>query len=70
VFDYNTHEQLYKDLRAMFDPTAAALAAEQAAAAVAAAAGTPHAIAKEAPTEVKAKVLSSSKKAKKATAAV
>jgi hypothetical protein len=27
VFDYNTHEQLYKDLRAMFDPAAAAAAA-------------------------------------------
>jgi hypothetical protein len=29
VFDYNTHEQLYKDLRVMFDPTAAAAAAQQ-----------------------------------------
>jgi hypothetical protein len=27
VFDYNTHEQLYKDLRAMFDPAAAAATA-------------------------------------------
>ena len=70
VFDYNTHEQLYKDLRAMFDPTAAAAAAEQAAAAIAAAAGTPHAIAKEAPTEVKAKVIGSSKKNKKDTTTV
>ncbi len=32
VFDYNTHEQLYKDLRVMFDPAGAAAA--QAAAAV------------------------------------
>ena len=70
VFDYNTHEQLYKDLRAMFDPTAAAAAAQQVAASIEAAAGTPHAIAKEAPTEVKAKVIGSSKKAKKDAAAV
>jgi hypothetical protein len=27
VFDYATHEQLYKDLRVMFDPAAAAAAA-------------------------------------------
>jgi hypothetical protein len=26
VFDYNTHEQLFKDLRAMFDPAAHAAA--------------------------------------------
>jgi hypothetical protein len=29
VFDYNTHEQLYKDLRAMFDPVAHAQAEAQ-----------------------------------------
>ena len=33
VFDYNTHEQLYKDLRVMFDPEAAQAAAVKAAAA-------------------------------------
>ena len=31
VFDYNTHEQLYKDLRAIFDPAAAQAAADKAA---------------------------------------
>jgi hypothetical protein len=56
VFDYNTHEQLYKDLRVMFDPTAAAAAAQQVAAAV---------------ETAKPKVIGSSKrKSKKEAAAV
>jgi len=69
VFDYNTHEQLYKDLRAMFDPVGAAAAAAQVAAQIATVAA-PLAIAIEAPTEVKATVIGSSKKNKKDIAAV
>jgi hypothetical protein len=82
VFDYATHEPLFKELRAMFDPEAAKAAAEKEAAAkaakdAAAAApddfGTPHAIAaaaQEAATDVAPKVIASSKKpAKKKKAA-
>jgi len=68
VFDYNTHEQLYKDLRAMFNPVGAAAAAEQVAAQIATA-EAPLAVVTEAPAEVKATVMSSSKKNKKAVAA-
>ena len=58
VFDYGTHEQLYKDLRAMFDPEGAK-AAEQAAAQIAAQTAQPE------PAPVEAKVMASSKKPKK-----
>jgi len=64
VFDYNTHEQLYKDLKAMFEPGNIITPAD-----VPVVTNTPHALAKEAPTEVKAKVMTSSKKSKKAAAA-
>ena len=60
VFDYNNHEQLYKDFRAMFDPAghAAAVAAQAAAEnTVAIMADTPA-------PEVKPTVLASSKKSK------
>jgi hypothetical protein len=40
VFDYNTHQKLYEDLRAMFDPTAAAAAAAAVAASLAPATAT------------------------------
>jgi hypothetical protein len=76
VFDYNTHEQLYKDLRVMFDPEAAKLAAEKAAKAAeemaamnAAIAATPAVLADSAPAEVKTEVLASSKKKSKKEAA-
>jgi hypothetical protein len=76
VFDYNTHEQLYKDLRAMFDPEAAqaaaaktAAAAEEVAAMNATIAATPVVLADSAPAEVKTEVLASSKKKSKKEAA-
>ena len=62
VFDYGSHEQLYKDLRAMFDPKAHADAVAAQAAAqnqVAVMADTP-------PPQVEAKVLASSKKTRAA----
>lgn len=68
VFDYNTHEQLYKDLRVMFDPTAAAAAAEKTVAQVAALAA-PSVSVPAAPVKVKAEVLASSKKRKKTATA-
>jgi hypothetical protein len=76
VFDYATHEQLYKDLRAMFDPEAAqaaaakaAKSAEELAAMNAAIAATPAVLADSAPAEVKTEVLASSKKKSKKEAA-
>ena len=76
VFDYNTHEQLYKDLRAMFDPEAAQAAAAKAAKATeevaamnATLAATPAVLADSAPAEVKTEVLASSKKKSKKEAA-
>ena len=76
VFDYNTHEQLYKDLRVMFDPEAAQAAAEKAAKATeevaamnATLAATPVVLADSAPAEVKTEVLASSKKKSKKAAA-
>jgi hypothetical protein len=60
VFDYNNHEQLYKDFRAMFDPAGHA-------AAVAAQASAENTVAIMADTpapEVKPTVLASSKKSK------
>jgi hypothetical protein len=58
VFDYNTHEQLYKDLRAMFDPAAAAAAAQAAATAIPT---TVANVTAETPVETpKAKVLATS----------
>jgi len=59
VFDYNTHEQLFKDLRAMFDPAAAQAAAEKAAADAAA-------LAVAAQPAAEPEVMASSKKSKKA----
>jgi hypothetical protein len=69
VFDYNTHEQLYKDLKAMFEPGNIITPADVPAVVPAPAADSPHELAKAAPTEVKATVLSSSRKGKKAAAA-
>jgi len=85
VFDYATHEPLFKELRAMFDPEAAKIAAEKEAAARAAAEvakanepvvddfGTPHQVAdaaQQAAVEPAPKVIASSKKpAKKKKAA-
>jgi hypothetical protein len=76
VFDYNTHEQLYKDLRVMFDPEAAQAAAEKAAKATedvvamnATLASTPAVLADSPPAEVKTEVLASSKKKSKKEAA-
>jgi len=76
VFDYNTHEQLYKDLRVMFDPEAAqaaavkaAAAAEEVAAMNATIAATPAVLADSPPAEVKTEVLASSKKKSKKEAA-
>jgi hypothetical protein len=72
VFDYNTHEQLYKDLKAMFEPgnviTPADVAKYDVAPTVAPVAETPHDLAKAAPTEVKATVIGSSARSKKAAA--
>ena len=72
VFDYNTHEQLYKDLKAMFEPgnviTPADVANYDMAPAVAPVAETPPDLAKAAPTEVKATVIGSSARSKKAAA--
>ena len=67
VFDYNTHEQLYRDLKAMFEPGNIITPADVPA--LPAATETPHALAKTAPTEVKATVMSSSRRSKKAAAA-
>jgi hypothetical protein len=64
VFDYNTHEQLYKDLKAMFEPGNIITPAD-----VPVVPNPAHALAKEAPVEVKSKVMASSKKSKKAAAA-
>ena len=64
VFDYNTHEQLYKDLKAMFEPGNIITPAD-----VPVVTNPAHALAKEAPVEVKSKVMASSKKSKKAAAA-
>jgi len=65
VFDYNTHEQLYKDLRVIFDPAAAAVAAESAAAEIAVLAETAAASSVK-DAQVNAEVIASSKKSKKA----
>jgi hypothetical protein len=69
VFDYNTHEQLYKDLKAMFEPGNIITPADVPATAAMPVPDSPHELAKAAPTEVKATVLSSSRKGKKAAAA-
>jgi hypothetical protein len=53
VFDYNTHEQLYKDLKAMFEPGNIITPADV----------------PEVPAEVKTEVLASSKKKPKKAAA-
>jgi hypothetical protein len=64
VFDYATHEPLFKELRNMFDPEAAKVAAEKEAAAKAAAAeAAAQATATEVPA-VEPKVIASSKKTK------
>lgn len=63
VFDYLNHEQLYRDLKAMFEPGNIITPADIPA--VPAAPETAHALAKSAPAEVKATVMASSKKAKK-----
>jgi len=69
VFDYNTHEQLYKDLKAMFEPGNIITPADVPATAAMPVPDSPHELAKAAPTEVKATVLGSSRKGKKAAAA-
>ena len=66
VFDYGTHEQLYRDLKAMFEPGNVITPADVPAAP---AAPAPHELAREPAPEVKARVMASSKKAKKDAAA-
>jgi hypothetical protein len=58
VFDYNTHEQLYKDLKAMFEPGNIITPADV------------PVITDNSPKEVKTEVLASSKKKSKKAAAV
>jgi hypothetical protein len=57
VFDYNTHEQLYKDLKAMFEPGNIITPADV------------PVITDNSPKEVKTEVLASSKKKSKKAAA-
>jgi len=64
TFDYNTHEQLYKDLKQMFEPTATVVAPEVVAPAPA------HELITEDNPAVEPVVMASSKKSKKVAAAV
>jgi hypothetical protein len=64
TFDYNTHEQLYKDLKVMFEPTATVVAPEVVAPAPA------HELITEDNPAVEPVVMASSKKSKKVAAAV
>jgi hypothetical protein len=64
TFDYNTHEQLYKDLKVMFEPTATVVAPE-----VVAPEATHELITEDNPA-VEPVVMASSKKSKKVAAAV
>ena len=63
TFDYNTHEQLYKDLKQMFEPTATVVAPEVVVPAPA------HELITEDNPAVEPVVLASSKKSKKVAAA-
>ena len=63
TFDYNTHEQLYKDLKVMFEPTATVVAPEVTAPAPA------HELITEDNPAVEPVVMASSKKSKKVAAA-
>jgi hypothetical protein len=63
TFDYNTHEQLYKDLKQMFEPTATVVAPEVVAPAPA------HELITEDNPAVEPVVMASSKKSKKVAAA-
>ena len=71
VFDYATHEPLYRELKAMFEPGNVITPADVPHVPTPAepAPDTPHALAKSAPTEVKAEVMASSKKTNKDAAA-
>ena len=58
TFDYNTHEQLYKDLKVMFEPTAAVVAPE-----------ATHELISDANPAAEPEVMASSKKKAKKVAA-